>query len=130
MFAPVAATHASSPASAPGRSATRVSRTSRRPDLGLVAACDRGEQARVDVAAREHGDGRAARGRLDLTAEQRGDADRAGALDHELGALHQQHHRLGGLVLPCQGHLVDPLLEQRRRQLTRRLDRDPVGDRQ
>ena len=34
-----------------------------------------------------------------LAAEQRGDADRAGALDDELAALHQHDHRLGGLVL-------------------------------
>ena len=98
-------------------------------DLGLVAARDRGEQPRVHVAAREHGDGGAGGGRRDVAAEQRGDADRARALDHELAALHQQHHRLGGLVLAHRDDVVDPLREQLHGQLARPLDRDAVGDR-
>ena len=65
-----------------------------------------------------------------LPAEQRGDADRAGALDDELGALHQHDHRLGGLVLADHHDVVGPAVEQPQRQLARPLDRDPVGDRQ
>ena len=49
-----------------------------------------------------------------LAAEQRRDADRAGALDDELRALHQHDHRLGGLVLADDHDVVRPALEQRR----------------
>ena len=40
--------------------------------------------------------------------EQRGHAHRPGALDDELGALEQEHHRLGDVVLADDQQLVDP----------------------
>ena len=76
--------------------------------LALVPAGDRGEQARVDVAAGEHRDRRPLAARRAPARQQRGDADRARALDDELGALHQQHHRLGGLVLLHDDDVVEP----------------------
>ena len=105
MFAPVPATVARMRASAPGRSGTRVEQDEPAAGLVLVAAGDRRQQAGVDVAAAEDRDGDAVGGGLDLAAEQRGDADRARALDDELAALEQQRHRLGGLVLPHDGDL-------------------------
>ena len=119
MFAPVSATQASSPASAPGRSATRVSSTSRRPTSvswrRAIEASSPGSTLPPDSTATVVPFG----AQRDLPAEQRGDADRAGALDDELAALHQQHHRLGGLVLAHDRHVVDPLVEQQPRQLAR-----------
>ena len=63
------------------------------------------------------------------SGEQRRDADRPRPLDDELRALHQQHHRLGGVLLADDDDVVDPALDQRQRQLARALDRDAVGDR-
>ena len=69
-----------------------------------MAAGDRRQQAGVDVAAGEHGDGRAVLGGLDLRRQQRGHADRSRPLDDELAALEQQRHRLGGRVLADDDH--------------------------
>ena len=54
-------------------------------------------EQRVDVAAREHRDGRA--GRSPAPVEDRGDRDRAGRLDHELGALQQHEQGPGDVVV-------------------------------
>jgi hypothetical protein len=64
----------------------------------------------------------------DLAAEQRGDADGAGTLDHELAALHQHDHRRGGLVLADDHDVVDPAAEQLQGEVAGALDGDPVGD--
>ena len=61
--------------------------------------------------------------------EQGGHAHRAGALDDQLGALEQQHHRLGDHLLVHDDHAVDPLRDQRPGDLAGVLDRDAVGDR-
>ena len=57
--------------------------------------------------------------------------DRAGALDHELAALQQQHHRLRGVVLArprrCRRASASSSAQ---RELAGALDRDAVGDRQ
>jgi hypothetical protein len=58
-----------------------------------MAARDRQQQARVDVAAGQDRDGRAGGRGRDLAAEQRRDADRAGALDDELAALEPSARR-------------------------------------
>ncbi len=80
---------------------------------GLVAAGDRGQQPGVDVAAGEHDDGGALARRPDDALQQRGDADRAGALDDELGPLQQPHDRLGDLLVADHAQLVDESLDQR-----------------
>ena len=113
-LAPASPTRASRRASEPGRSGTRVRTTRRRPASALVAARDRGQQAGVDVAAAEHDDGRAARGGARLAAQQRRHADGARALDDELGLLHEQHHRLGDVVLGDHDHVVEPALRRGR----------------
>ncbi len=65
-----------------------------------------------------------------MACQQRRDANRAGALDDQLGPLEEEHHRLGDLVLADQHDPVDPVADQRQRQLPGTLDGDPVGDRQ
>ena len=87
----------------------------------------RHEQRRVDVAAGEQCAhiARAA----DLPCEQRGDRGRAGTFDDELRALEQQRDRLGDLLVVDVDDLVEQLVEDRHRQLTRMLDGDAVGDR-
>src|SRR5258707_533984 len=57
-------------------------------------------------------------------------ADGAGTPHDELAALHEQHHRLGDLVLADRDDVVEPPLHEAERQLAGPLDRDPVGDRQ
>ena len=109
MFAPVPATVASRLASAARPVGDAREHHQPAAGLGLVAARDRGQQAGVDVAAGEHRDGDAVAGGLDLAAQQRGDADRARALDHELAALEQERHRLGGRVLADDHELVGEL---------------------
>ena len=61
--------------------------------------------------------------------QQRGDADRAGTLDEELGPFHQQHHRVGDLVLLDDDDVVEPSLDQWSGDLARPLHRDSVGQR-
>ena len=60
---------------------------------------------------------------------QRRHRHRARALDHELRALEQQHHRLGDLVVGDRHDLVHVALDQRQREVARALDRDAVADR-
>jgi hypothetical protein len=98
--------------------------------FALVAARDRGQQTRVDVAAAEHDHRRAARGGRGLPAQQRGHADCARALDDELGLLHEHDHRLGHVVLGDDDHVVEPAAHEAEGQLAGALDRDAVGDRQ
>ncbi len=119
----------SSRASAPGPVGHLGQQRDAPPRLGLVAAGDRRQQAGVDVAAAEHDDGRAARRGRDLAAQQGGHADGAGALDDELGLLHQQHHRLGHVVLLDQLDRVEHVAHERQRELAGPLDGDAVGDR-
>ena len=65
----------------------------------------------------------------DVAAEQRGDADRARALDHELLALQEQRDGLDDLLVGDRHHLVHVPLDEREGQLAGALDRDAVGDR-
>ena len=60
---------------------------------------------------------------------QRRHGHRAGALDHQLGALEQHHHRLGHLVVGDRDDLVHVALHQRQREVAGPLDGDPVADR-
>ena len=87
------------------------------------------ENADVDVAPGEDHHRGPGLGRLDEPPAKRGHADGTGALDHQLRALEQQHDRLGDRVLVDGHQLVEQALEQRRRDLARLLDRDPVGER-
>ena len=128
---PRSATQASSSASSPGRSGTRREHDEPPARQRLVAAGDREQEAGVDVAAGQDRHRRAARRGRDRAAQQRGDADRAGALDDELAALEQHHHRLGGVLV-----LDDDLPpratrpQQRERELAGLLDGDAVRDRE
>ena len=88
---------------------------------GLVALRHAREHAGVDVAAREHDHRRALRGGRDRARAQRRDADRAGALDHELRALEQDDHRVGDVVLADGDELVDPVRDERQRSPPGRL---------
>ena len=65
-----------------------------------------------------------------LPLHQRRDPDGAGALDDELRPLEQQHDRLGDVVAGDLDDVVEQLVEDRRRQLPRLLDRDPVRERE
>ncbi len=98
-------------------------------DRGLVAAREQRQQSGVDVATGEHDDRRAGGCRPREACGQRGDADRAGAFDDELRALHEQHHRLGGVLLADDDHIVDPARDERQREPSGALDRDAVRDR-
>ena len=88
---------------------------------------DRHEQRRVDVAAGEERAHPA--GAAGLAAEERRDGGGARALDDELGAFEQQSDRFGDLLVVDVHDLVEQLVEDRHRQLTRMLDGDAVGDR-
>jgi hypothetical protein len=61
--------------------------------------------------------------------EQRRQRHRAGALDDELRALDEQHHRLGDVVLGHGDEVVEQRVQQWTRQLPRLFDGDAVGDR-
>ena len=63
------------------------------------------------------------------TCEQRRDADCPRALDDELRPLEEQHDRLRDLLVAHLDHRLERALENRPCQLSRVLDRDPVGDR-
>ena len=67
--------------------------------------------------------------RCDLLRHQRGDAHRTGALDEQLGPLHQQHHRVGDRVLLDDDHIVEPVFDERAGDLARPFHRDPIGQR-
>ena len=123
-------TSVSNRASEPGRSGNRGEHYEPPPRLALVATRHLAQQARVDVAARQHYDRGALLSRRQPPREERGHPDRAGALDNQLRPLEQEHHRFGDLVLFHAHQLVDPASDQRQRELPRALDRDPVGDRQ
>ena len=97
--------------------------------LGLVATDEPGHHAEVDVAARQHDARRALARHVDEVAHQRGHADGAGALDVQLGALHEVHHRVGDRVLVDRHDVVDPLLDQRSGDDAGHLDGDAVGER-
>ena len=89
----------------------------------LVSAGDRQQQAGIDVAAERIATVVRARPARPA-AEQRRDADGAGALDDDLAALEQQDHRLGVVVV------VDDDLRRATRAAAaasgrRALDRDP-----
>ena len=88
---------------------------------------DAAEQVDVDVPARQHHGDRPAR--LDGAREQRGDAERASALDDEVGALDQQHHRVLDLRLRDRDDLVGVAADQAERQLRGPGDRRAVGER-
>ena len=111
---PASATQASSPASAPGRSGTRVSTTSRRPASvswrRAIESSSPGSTLPPERIATVVPRGAAST----WPPQQRRDADRAGALDDELAALEQHDHRLGGVLVVDHGHAVEPLAEQRR----------------
>ncbi len=62
-------------------------------------------------------------------AKQGGNAHRAGALNDELRALHQEHHRLRDLILADADQVLHPVLDQLQRQFAGTLDGDAVGDR-
>ena len=64
----------------------------------------------------------------DSARQERGDADRAGSFDEQLGPFHQQHHRVGDGVLLDDDDVVEPLLDEWSGELARSLDRDPVGE--
>ena len=117
----------------PGESARPVGdpRVAAQPatSAGLVALGHEREQAGVDVAAGQDDDGRPLDRGRDGPAEQRRHADRARALDDELGPLEQPHHRLGDVVLLDHAHLVDPAPDERQRERAGALDGDAVGDR-
>ena len=131
MFAPVSATSASRRASPPGRSGTRVSRTSRRPASVSCRRAIAASRPASTLPPESTATVVPAAVGFDLPAEQRGHADRAGALDDELAALHQQRHRLGGRRPRRRppGRRAS-CSSSAQRQLARALDRDAVGDRQ
>ena len=82
--------------------------------LRLVAAGDRREHPGVDVAAGEDDARRPRRRGAHAPRQQRGHADRPGALDDELRPLEQHDHRLGDLLLADDHDVVDPALDERR----------------
>ena len=63
------------------------------------------------------------------TAQEGRHGHRPGALDDELGAFGQEHHRVGDLVLGDGHEVVEQLAKERQRELAGTLDRDAVGDR-
>jgi hypothetical protein len=77
----------------------------------------------------EHDERGALGGRADGAGQERGDADRARALDDELRALEQADHRVGDVVLRDRDELVDPFGDERERERAGPLDGDAVGDR-
>ncbi len=84
------------------------------------------DKAHVDVAAGEQAHGLASGG-LDLAAERRGEAGRAGGLDDQLAALHEQQYGRGNLVVADRDHVVDVLEYLGDGLLARVADRDAVG---
>jgi len=57
------------------------------------------------------------------------DPNRPGAFDDEFRALEQEHDRLADLLVGDGDHVVENVVEDRRGELARLLDRDSVGDR-
>ena len=60
---------------------------------------------------------------------ERGHRHRTRTLDHELGALQQQHHGLRHLIVGDRDHLVHVALDQRQREVAGALDGNAVADR-
>ena len=96
--------------------------------FGLVAADQARHHSEIDVAARQDDARRALAGRSHDTVEQGGNADCAGTLDVQLGALHQQHHRVGDGILRDRHHVVEPPIDQRAGDRPGVLDGDAVGE--
>ena len=94
-----------------------------------MASDQAGHDAEVDVAARQHHAGHAGVGGRAGARLQRRHSDRAGALDVELGPLHERHHRVGDGVLGDGDDLVDPSFDQRPGDDAGSLDGDAVGER-
>jgi hypothetical protein len=94
-----------------------------------AVAHDRDEQRGVDVPAGED-DRDWARGAAHLAGEQRRDADGAGALDHELGALEQEDDRFADGFVVDVHQVVEDVVEDRHRQVARLLHVDAVGNRE
>ena len=85
------------------------------------------QHQRIDVAAGDHHGHRG----LEVlrTGEHRGRCSRPGRLDHQLGALEQEHHRSRDLVLGHRGDLVDVALDDGERHVAGAADSDAVGHR-
>ena len=115
----------------PGGRGTRVSSTSAAARLGLVAAGDlvrAGRRRRCRPRGPRPSCRRAAGAAC--AAEQRGDADRAGALDDELGLLHAAAPSPRRSRPRRRRRRRRPSGAERERQPAGLLDRDAVGDRQ
>ena len=82
---------------------------------------------RVDVAAREHDDGRP--GCANLAGQDRRDADGARRLDDELRALEQHEHGPGDVVVVDRDDLVDRVFDDFEVELARLRHGNTVGDR-
>ena len=117
-------------ASEPGRSGTRVNRTSRRPaSVSWRRATIASRPAStlpplstthvVPRRARPRSGRRAARRRRPRRRPRR-----------RASPSPSQHDRLGDVVLGHDDHVVEPARDERERQLAGALDRDAVGDRQ
>ena len=87
------------------------------------------KHAEVDVAARQDHARGSVYGGGDRAGGQGGDADGAGALDHEAGPLQREHHRVGDGVLVDGDDVVEPVLYERTRHRAGALDGDAVGQR-
>ena len=97
---------------------------------GLAEADALREERGVDVAAGQHGaDVAVVAAPFTQPCISAATRHRAGALDDELRALQQQHHRLGHLVVGDRHDLVDVALDERQREVARALDGDAVADR-
>ena len=129
-LAPSSPTRTSTRASDPGRSGIVASATSRRPAWlswrRATWASSRDRRCRP----RARPPSAPPTSPATWPDEQCRHRDGARTLGHQLGALEQEHHRLGGLVLGDEHELIDPARDQLQRELARALDRDPVGDRQ
>ena len=123
-----AAISASSRASPPGRSRRRVNSRTRRPAAVSWRAASADDQRQVDVAAGQDRHRRAGGRGLHRAGHQGGHAHGAGALDQQLRALEQEHHRLGDVLLAHGHQVAQVLFEQRAGDLAVALDRDAVGD--
>ena len=86
------------------------------------------QHGRVDVPAGEERDCRPFAPHL--AREERGDADRSGALDHELGALEQHDDRVADLLAGNLDDVREQIPAQVHGQLRRTLYGDPIGERE
>ena len=88
----------------------------------------RDERRRVDVSSGEHDRDRVVS--PGPPVQQRGEPDRAGALDEQLLALEAEDERVRDLLVRDLDDVVERPVEDRAGQLAARLDRDPVRDRE